>query len=183
VALVALTTLGLVGLAYISELPNVSIVYLIPVLISATRWGIFPAITAALASIAASAFFFYPPIYSLQVHNPLQLFDIALFVLVAVVTGQLANSVRSHVAMLHQRESEMRALYAFSRELAVASGSREIYAAIQDHLGRFSVGALFCSKACPGRSGWVRNLPEIKFPQWCTGPSPISWNRPPKMRV
>jgi two-component system sensor histidine kinase KdpD len=36
--------------------------------------------------------------------------------------------------MLHQRESEMRALYAFSRELAVASGSREIYAAIQDHL-------------------------------------------------
>ena len=133
-ALVAVTTIGLIGLSRISELPNVSIVYLIPVLISATRWGIVPAVIAALASMAASAFFFYPPIYSLQVHNPLQLLDLALFVFVAVVTGQLANNVRSHVAVLHEREEEMRALYAFSRQLAVASAAPEIYAAIENHL-------------------------------------------------
>jgi two-component system sensor histidine kinase KdpD len=133
-ALVGVVTIGLIGLEQAVELPHVSIVYLMPVLISAMRWGVFPAVVAALASMAASAFFFYPPIYSLQVHNPLQLIDLILFVFVAVVTGQLANNVRRHVAAAHERESEVRALYAFSRQLAVASAAPEIYAAIEDHL-------------------------------------------------
>ena len=132
--LVAAATIGLVGLSQFAELPHVSIVYLIPVLISATRWGVFPAVIAAIASIAASAFFFYPPIYSLEVHNPLQLLDLVLFVFVAVVTGQLANNVRRHVEAARQRESDMRALYSFSRQLAVAAAAPEIYAAIQQHL-------------------------------------------------
>jgi two-component system sensor histidine kinase KdpD len=132
--LVAATTIGLVGLSQFAELPHVSIVYLIPVLISATRWGVFPAMVAAIASIAASAFFFYPPIYSLEVHNPLQLLDLVLFVFVAVVTGQLANNVRRHVEAARQRENDIRALYSFSRQLAVASAAPEIYAAIQQHL-------------------------------------------------
>jgi len=132
--LVAAATVGLVGLSQVAELPNVSIVYLIPVLVSATRWGVFPAVIAALGSMAASAFFFYPPIYSLEVHNPLHLLDLVLFVFVAVITGQLANNVRRHVEAARQRESDMRALYSFSRQLAVAAAAPEIYAAIQQHL-------------------------------------------------
>jgi two-component system sensor histidine kinase KdpD len=132
--LVSAATIGLIGLSQIAELPHVSIVYLIPVLISATRWGILPAVLAALASMAAAAFFFYPPIYSLQVHSPLQLLDLVLFLFVAIVTGQLANNVRHHVAAAHQRESEVRALYAFSRQLAIASSASEIHAAIESHL-------------------------------------------------
>jgi two-component system sensor histidine kinase KdpD len=121
-------------LQQLAELPHVSIVYLMPVLFSATRWGVFPAVVAAVASIAASAFFFYPPIYSLEVHNPLHLLDLILFVFVAVVTGQLANNVRRHVEAARQRESDMRALYSFSRQLAVAAAAPEIHAAIQQHL-------------------------------------------------
>jgi two-component system sensor histidine kinase KdpD len=132
--LVATATICLVGLSQFAELPHVSIVYLIPVLISATRWGVFPAVVAAIASIAASAYFFYPPIYSLEVHNPLQLLDLVLFVCVAVVTGQLANNLRRHVEAARQRENDIRALYSFSRQLAVASSASEIYAAIQQHL-------------------------------------------------
>src|SRR5262245_1170370 len=49
--LVAAATVGLVGLQQFAELPHVSIVYLIPVLFSSTRWGVFPAVVAAVASI------------------------------------------------------------------------------------------------------------------------------------
>ncbi len=119
---------------HIVELNHVSIVYLIPVLISATRWGILPGIVSALAGVAASAFFFYPPIYSLQVSNPQQVIDLILFLLVAVVTSHLAASVRRHFATAQQREDELRALYSFSRRLAVASAPPDIYTAIQDHL-------------------------------------------------
>jgi two-component system sensor histidine kinase KdpD len=67
ILLVAFTTAGLIGLSLLAELPNVSSVYLMPVLIAATLSGVIPAVVAALMSMAASAFFFYPPIYSLQV--------------------------------------------------------------------------------------------------------------------
>ena len=147
--LVAAATVGLVGLQQLAELPNVSIVYLIPVLFSATRWGVFPAVVAAVASIAASAFFFYPPIYSLEVHDPLHLLDLILFVFVAVVTGQLANSVRRHVEAARQREDDMRALYSFSRQLAVAAAAPEIHAAIQQHLNEVLGRRVFFFNATP----------------------------------
>jgi two-component system sensor histidine kinase KdpD len=136
-------------LEQLAELPHVSIVYLIPVLFSATRWGVFPAVVAAVASIAASAFFFYPPIYSLEVHNPLHLLDLVLFVFVAVVTGQLANNVRRHVEAARQRESDMRALYSFSRQLAVAAAAPEIHAAIQQHLNEVLGRRAFFFDATP----------------------------------
>jgi two-component system, OmpR family, sensor histidine kinase KdpD len=147
--LVAAATVGLVGLQQLAELPHVSIVYLIPVLFSATRWGVFPAVVAAVASIAASAFFFYPPIYSLEVHDPLHLLDLILFVFVAVVTGQLANSVRRHVEAARQRESDMRTLYSFSRQLAVAAAAPEIHAAIQQHLNEVLGRRTFFFDATP----------------------------------
>jgi len=147
--LVAAATVGLVGLEQLAKLPHVSIVYLIPVLFSATRWGVFPAVVAAVASIAASAFFFYPPIYSLEVHDPLHLLDLVLFVFVAVVTGQLANNVRRHVEAARQRESDMRALYSFSRQLAVAAAAPEIHAAIQQHLNEVLGRRAFFFDATP----------------------------------
>ena len=154
--LVAAATTGLVGLSQFVELPHVSIVYLIPVLISATRWGVFPAVVAAIASVAASAFFFYPPIYSLEVHSSLQLLDLILFVFVAVVTGQLANNVRRHVEAAQQRENDIRALYSFSRQLAVASAAPEIYAAIQQHLNEVLGNPVLLFDAMPERQQTVQ---------------------------
>jgi two-component system sensor histidine kinase KdpD len=149
IALVAFTTAGLIGLSYIADLPHVSVVYLMPVLISATLWGVVPAVVAALMSMAGAAFFFYPPIYSLQVHDPLHLLDLLLFVMVAVVTGRLASNLRGQMAIVHQRESEMRALYAFSKRLAATPSVPEIYAAIEDHLARV-LGRRVLLDAVPG---------------------------------
>lgn len=132
--LVGATTLCLLGIARVVDLPHVSIAYLIPVLVAATTLGLIPALVAAVAGIAASAFFFYPPIYDLRVSDPQQLVDLTLFVIVAVATSQLASAARSHAARAEERESEIRALYNFSRRLAVATEPSEISAAIQDHL-------------------------------------------------
>jgi two-component system sensor histidine kinase KdpD len=83
------------------KLNHVSIVYLIPVLIAAVRWGVIPGMVAALAGIAASAFFFYPPIFDFRVSDPQQVIDLVLFLIVAVVTSHLAARLRS-------RENELR---------------------------------------------------------------------------
>jgi two-component system sensor histidine kinase KdpD len=111
-----------------------SAAYLIPVLIAATRWGIVPSIIAAVCGAVASAFFFYPPLYSLRIKDPHEVLNLILFIFVAVVVSQLATKLKRQLETARQREIDLRDLYAFSRRLAVAFDVSDIHAAIEDHL-------------------------------------------------
>src|SRR6266487_57318 len=110
--LVAITTIGLLVLDHFFALRHVTLVYLVPVVIAATKLGIVPAVIAAIAGGGASAFFFYPPIYSFLVEDPQHLIELPLFGFVAIVTGFLAANLRRHADIARRRETEMRELYA-----------------------------------------------------------------------
>ncbi len=111
-----------------------SVVFLIPVVIAASRWGIVPAIFAAVCGVLASAFFFYPPLYSFRITDPHEILNLILFIFVAVVVSQLATRLKRQLETARQREIDLRDLYAFSRRLAVAFDVSDIHAAIEDHL-------------------------------------------------
>lgn len=117
-----------------------SILYLIPVMISAIRWGVVPAMFAALASVAVSDFFFIPPLYSFSVNDPHQVVDLALFLFVALVTGNLAARLQREADSSRRREHEVHNLYLLSRRLALCSTASDLVEAIQEyltsHLGR-----------------------------------------------
>ena len=132
--LVAITTIGLLVLDQFFALRHVTLVYLVPVVIAATKLGIMPAVIAAIAGGGASAFFFYPPIYSFLVEDPQHLIELPLFVFVAVVTGHLASNLRRQADLARRREIEVHNLYAFSRRLAAAHTPSDIYTAIREHL-------------------------------------------------
>jgi two-component system sensor histidine kinase KdpD len=109
-------------------------VYLIPVIVAATRWGTWAAITAAITSAAAADFFFYPPFYSFRIDDPQAIVDLLLFLLVALVSGELASRLRSETESLRQREQELQYLYEFSRRLAACFTVSDLISAIQNHL-------------------------------------------------
>jgi two-component system sensor histidine kinase KdpD len=132
--LVALVTALLIPIIEVSGLHYGSVVYLVPVLIAAMRWGIVSAVVAAVCGVLASAFFFYPPRYSLQIKDPHEVLNLVLFLIVAVVVSQLATRLKRQLELSRQREIDMRDLYAFSRRLAVAFDVSDIHAAIEDHL-------------------------------------------------
>jgi two-component system sensor histidine kinase KdpD len=132
--LVAITTIGLLVLDHFFALRHVTLVYLVPVVIAATKLGIMPAVIAAIAGGGASAFFFYPPIYSFLVEDPQHLIELPLFVFVAIVTGHLASNLRRQADLARRRETEVHDLYAFSRRLAAAYTPSDIYTAIREHL-------------------------------------------------
>jgi two-component system sensor histidine kinase KdpD len=132
--LVAAVTAALILIIFETGLANGSVAYLIPVLIAATRWGIVPAIVAAVCGVLASAFFFYPPLYSFRIADPQEVLHLILFIFVAVVVSQLATRLKRQLEMAHQREIDLRDLYAFSRRLAVAFEVSDIHSAIEDHL-------------------------------------------------
>ena len=132
--LVAILTAVLFVLVWEIGLAHGSVVYLIPVVIAATRWGIVSAVVAAICGALASAFFFYEPAYSFRVKDPQEVIDLILFIFVAVAVSQLATRLKRQLEMARQREIDLRDLYAFSRRLAVAFDVSDIHAAIEDHL-------------------------------------------------
>ena len=132
--LVAGMTVGMILVTLYVQPTNRSVVFLIPVIAAAVWWGVTPAVVAALAGIVAAVFFFYPPTYSFKVPQAPQLVNLALFLVIALVTGRLATAVRAQAEVARKRETEVRGLYEFSRRLATAREAADIYAAIQEHL-------------------------------------------------
>jgi two-component system sensor histidine kinase KdpD len=132
--LVAIVTAALFPIIELSGLKHGSVVYIVPVVIAATRWGLVSAITAAVCGVVASAFFFYPPLYSLRIKDPLEVLNLVLFIFVAIVVSQLATRLKRQLELSRQREIDMRDLYAFSRRLAIAFDVSDIHSAIEDHL-------------------------------------------------
>lgn len=138
--LVAVATVGLILVEQLFPLPFIPLVYLIPVIIVATRWGMVPALFTAIAAAATADFFFYEPLYSFWISDPQQVAALILFLIVAAVTGELAGRLRNEIDNSRRREKEVGDLYAFSRRLAGCYTTSALYSAIQDfissHLGR-----------------------------------------------
>ncbi|HZD91389.1 MAG TPA: DUF4118 domain-containing protein [Pseudolabrys sp.] len=111
-----------------------TVIYLIPVLLAATRWGLVSALVAAVAGMMASAFLFFPPYYSFRVRDPQEVINLLLYIFVAIVVSQLASRLKRQLELARQREVETRNLYAFMRRLAGSFAVSDIHAAIEDHL-------------------------------------------------
>jgi two-component system sensor histidine kinase KdpD len=114
----------------------VPIAYLIPVIVAATRWGIWPATLASVTATAAADFFFFAPFYSFRVDNPEEAVDLLLFLVVALVSSNLASRLRQETETLRRREKEMQQLYDFSRLLAACFSVSDLISAIQKYLSR-----------------------------------------------
>jgi len=132
--IVGLVTAVLFWLDQAVAVDLVPIAYLIPVTIAATQWGIWPATLASIASMAAADFLFFPPIYSFEVEDPQEVIDLLLFLVVALVSSNLASRLRRETETLRRRESEIQHLYEFSRRLAACFAISDLISAIQNYL-------------------------------------------------
>ena len=105
----------------VTNLPNLSMVFLFAVLICALRFGLYSAIAAATLSFFAFNFFFIAPRYTLTVASPHELFGLVVFLVVAIATGGVAGRLREQASATRERAEATQALYEFSRKLAGAS--------------------------------------------------------------
>lgn len=132
--LVVLVTVAIFAFVWYFGLTRGTVVYLVPVLIAAIRWGLIAALFASACGVAASAYFFFPPLYSFQIRDPQEVINLLLYVIVAVTVSQLASRLKRELEHSRKREIDLRDLYAFSRRIAVAFDVSDIQAAIEDHL-------------------------------------------------
>jgi two-component system, OmpR family, sensor histidine kinase KdpD len=131
---VAVVGLAAHALTQLVALPHVSVLFVAAVVVSAVLWGLGPSLVAAALSFAGGSYFFYSPIFSFQVANPQDIADLAVSVIVAVLTSQLAAGVRTQVLEAKRRQAIIAELYAFSERLAASVDMAELNASIVQHL-------------------------------------------------
>jgi K+-sensing histidine kinase KdpD len=128
--IVIAVTASLMAASLWLPIEHVTIVYLIPVIVAALRWGAIPALCAGISGLAAPAYFFYAPLYDFRVHSPAQIVDMMMFVTVAAITGRMAVTVR-HARIRAQAET--------LRDALIGSVSHELRTPLAAIVGSTSI--------------------------------------------
>ncbi len=106
------------GLTALTPIPNLSMLFLVAVLLIAVNFGIWPAIYASALSFLVYNFFFIEPLYTFTIAEPYELLALVIFLVVAVITSALGGRVREQADISAGRMRAMRRLYEFTRRLS-----------------------------------------------------------------
>ncbi|MGD9805584.1 MAG: DUF4118 domain-containing protein [Hyphomicrobiaceae bacterium] len=119
-ALVAVAAALLLGemLDQIAQLQNLSMVFLLAVLLCGIQFGTVSAIAASILSFLAYNFFFIEPLYAFTVAEPYEVLALLIFLVVAFVTGSMAGRLREQAIATRERAETTQALFDFSRKLS-----------------------------------------------------------------
>jgi two-component system sensor histidine kinase KdpD len=105
---------------------NIIMIYLVGVVLIATRFGLGPSILASLLSVAAFDFFFVPPYLTFAVSDTQYLVTFVVMLIVAIVISNLTSNVRLQAKVAGYRERRARSLYAMTKALIVARTEEEV---------------------------------------------------------
>jgi two-component system sensor histidine kinase KdpD len=116
--LVAVVTALASALFHILDLGNVALLYLLPVMVAASLFGLRTGLFAGIASSLAYNFFFLPPVGTLSVSNPENIVSIFVLLGVAIATSQLTARVRVQADMAAASARTNATLAGFLRRLS-----------------------------------------------------------------
>ena len=118
-----------------TESSDVTMLYLLGVVVCAIAFGRGPAIAAALLSVAIFDFLFVPPRFTFRVSEARYLVTFAVMLAVAVITGTLTARLREQRERALLREKRIASLQRLSQDLALRSGPTEVLAAAVGRIG------------------------------------------------
>lgn len=113
----AATALGALIESFV-DLPNVSLLYLLTVLISAVYAGYVAALLAAILSAFAYNFFFIEPLDTFTIASPHEVFGLLVFIVAALIAGGIASRLSDQATTASRRATSTQSLYDFSRKLS-----------------------------------------------------------------
>ncbi len=128
---------------------DVAMLFLLGVVVVASRLARGPALLASVLSIACFDVLFVPPYYTFGVHDTAYVLTFAMMFVVALTMSRLTAEAREQAAVATTRERRMSALYAMNRELAAATGRDSVAAIVARHAGRAAGGVRRSSSASP----------------------------------
>ena len=116
------------------DLPNLIMVYLLAVMVTAVHCGRGPALLNSLLSVLAFDFCFVPPRWTFTVEEAKYIVTFVVMFLVAVVISHLAGLIRRQAEAARLQERQTAAMLALSRQLAGTRGVDQILQAAVQHI-------------------------------------------------
>src|SRR5207302_10280373 len=141
-AAVALVS-GFIGLV-LRQVPlaNTSMLYLMAVLAVAVVYGRGPAIFASVVAFLTFDWFFTEPLHHLSVSDPGEWVSLLLFLMTAIVTGQLAAGQRQRAREAQARQREAVLLYDMVRLLGESDLEHALTAVAERLRGELGLSAV-----------------------------------------
>lgn len=143
VGALALVLVAMAAASVFRRLPhaNISLLFLLAVLIVAAVWGLWPSIFATLLSFMSLNFFYTTPLYTFSVEEEGDWASMVFFLAMAALTANLAARMRSEMAANQAALGRVSTLLDFSRRMATAADAEEALTACVDTLGRVTGAA------------------------------------------
>jgi two-component system sensor histidine kinase KdpD len=175
---VAMTVAVMTGICFLLgnrfELADRVMIYVVGILIVATRFGRWPSLVAAVLSVIALDFFFVSPRYSFAVGGFKHTGTFLVMLLVSLVIGNLTERIRSQARLARTRELRVRALFRLSGELTRSAGSaslvesalRNVAAQFQSHVSILLPGPTGGLLATKDSQGAALGQDELGVAQW-----------------
>jgi two-component system sensor histidine kinase KdpD len=158
VALTALATITALGVEQWMAIPNLSLIFVLPVVILAVSFGGRSAMTTAALSVVAYNFFLIEPRLTFRVADPANVWALVLLLAVAVMVSALAAQSRRRAEVATALADQASAVQSLARALVAAPDRAAILEAAAHTLNRvFGVpaavltaqGEEIVSSACP----------------------------------
>ena len=135
-AMVAATTAVAVVAQPLIGANSIDLLYLLPVIATATLFGLRASLAASFAASVAYNFFFLPPLYTLTISDPQNVVTLAVLTTVAFVASQLAGRLQREATVGARTATENAALAAFGQRLAAVSDDGGTASAICEEVAR-----------------------------------------------
>jgi K+-sensing histidine kinase KdpD len=135
-AMTAAATLVAWTVDQVRPVPNLSLIFVLPVVIAAVSFGWGAAFTAVVASVLAYNFFLIEPRYTWRVADPANVWALVLLLVIAAVVSAVAAQSRRRALEAWQTADQASAVHALARSLVGASDLRSIATICAEALSR-----------------------------------------------
>jgi K+-sensing histidine kinase KdpD len=125
IALVAAATLVAFVVDHIPFAANLSLIYVVPVVVASLSFGWGPALMAALLSVAVLDFLFIAPRMSFRVASPADLWALGLLLVVAAITSTAGARSRGRALAARRGAEQAEALHALAHGV-IESAPRDV---------------------------------------------------------
>lgn len=119
----------------ILSLVNVSMVYLLAVVLVASRGLVGPAVFATVAGMLAFDYVYIYPYFAFSFRQTEYILAFGAILIVGLLVSTLTIRLRHQLESAYQREAQTAALHACSRDLAIAPGLEQILETATHHAG------------------------------------------------
>ena len=132
--IVVMSSLLAWGMSHVADLPTLSLLYLIGVLLTAVDRGFKVSAYASVLSFFSFDFFFVDPHFSFAITRHEDFLTLTFFLVVGLAISYIGDRLQKQVAVTRSNADRTQALYDFNKTIAVAATLDDILHAVVSHV-------------------------------------------------